>query len=353
MTFRAMRKFPHKNTFFQHFFEKIKTSATIWQTFVVSLQCKSQKPTIMADIERGPGLMSKYVWLIETIYRAKRISLKGINELWRENEDLSRGEDLPARTFNNWRYAIQDIFGLIIDNEKCGAYRYYIYNEDDITDNGLCSWMFSTFCVSNALSASQSIKDRIILENVPSGQLYLQSIVEAMKEGRELKITYYSFWNEEDYTFTVQPYCLKLFKQRWYMLGKSQISAEPRIYALDRIRQLVPTDNRFTMPTDWSAEEYFDGFFGIIADRSIEKELVKLKVTKDQAKYIRTLPMHSSQEETERNDEYSIFTYFLRPTYDFIHELLWNADTLEVLEPQWLRDDMAQNIRNMLKRYEK
>ena len=293
------------------------------------------------------NLVAKYVWLIETIHRAKRLSFKEINKRWNDNKKMSGGVDLPLRTFNNWRDAIREMFGLYIENERCGDYRYYIENEEDITNNGLRSWLYSTYCVGNALEGSQGLKGRILLEDVPSGQIYLHSIIDAMKENQVLNITYYSYWKEEEYNFNVQPYCVKLYRQRWYMVALSEGYDEPRIYALDRIRQLSTTDDTFKMPKDWSAEHYFDGCFGIIADRSIDKQIVKLRVTADQAKYFRDLPLHQSQEEIERSDDFSIFQYYLRPTFDYQQELLHNGDTVEVLEPQWLRDEMAERINEM------
>jgi len=133
--------------------------------------------------DRGQSLITKYVWVIATIYKAKKISFRELNLRWL-NDDISQGVDLPKRTFDNWRYVIWDMFGIEIANENRGAYRYYIENEEDITRNGLRSWLYDTFCVSNALANSQSIKDRILLEYVPSGQQYLQPIIEAMKENR-------------------------------------------------------------------------------------------------------------------------------------------------------------------------
>ena len=105
------------------------------------------------------------------------------------------------------------------------------------------------------------------------------------------------------------------------------------------------------MPKDWDAETYFDGCFGIIADRNIDIQPVKLKVSAGQANYIRDLMMHESQEEIERNEEYSIFTFYLRPTFDFIQELLWNGEDMEVLEPLWLRKEIAGKIKRMWNKY--
>lgn len=298
------------------------------------------------------NLVGKYVWLIETIYRAKKITFKEINERWKDNVEMSGGEDIPLRTFNNWRYAIQDMFGLFIENERCGDYRYYIENEEDISNNGLRSWIYSTYCVGNALAGSQSIKSRILLEDVPSGQVYLHAIIDAMKENRVLNITYKSFWSEKERTYNVQPLCIKLFRQRWYLVVRyDKPGYSPWVCALDRILLLEKTEETFTMPKEWDAEEYFDGFIGVLCYNDCNKETVKIKVSTSQANYLRSLKLHESQKEVERNEDYSIFTYYLRPTYDFIQELLWNGEEVEVLEPQWLRDEMRGRIERMLDLY--
>lgn len=308
----------------------------------------------MINNDRGQSLISKYVWVIETIYRRRKISFKELNELWLR-DDISRGVEIPKRTFDNWRYVIFDMFGIIISNENRGEYRYFIENEEDISKNGLRSWLYNTFCVSNALANSQSIKDRIILEYVPSGQEYLQPIIDAMKENRVLNITYYSYWKDEENTFDVQPFCVKLFRQRWYMVARSTYSyyyeQGPRTYSLDRITALHATEDTFEMPKNWSAERFFNGCFGIMADQSIEPQQVKLKVSASQANYIRDLKMHESQEEIERNEEYSIFTFYLRPEFDFQQELLWHGENIEVLEPLWLRKEIAKKIENMWDKY--
>ena len=309
----------------------------------------------MPNNDRGQSLITKYVWVIETIYKAKKISFKELNEKWLDDE-ISRGVDIPKRTFDNWKSVILDMFGIIIANEQCGEYRYYIENEEDISKNGLRSWLYNTLCVSNALANSQSIKDRIILEYVPSGQQHLQPIIDAMKGNRVLNITYHSYWKDEDNSFDIQPYCVKLFRQRWYLVARSTdpyfYEKGPMIYALDRIINLHQTEETFKMPKDWDAEAYFEGCFGVIVGHQAEAQDVKLKVTAGQANYIRDLKMHESQEEIERNEEYSIFTLHLRPTFDFIQELLWNGEDMEVLEPLWLRKEIAGKIKRMLSKYE-
>ena len=107
-----------------------------------------------------------------------------------------------------------------------------------------------------------------MFEYVPSGQQYLKTIVEAMKENRVLNMTYHSYWKDEENNYDVQPYCVKLFRQRWYMVAQSTdpyyYEKGPRVYALDRIKCLHATDEKFEMPKDWTAKDFFDGCFGTV-----------------------------------------------------------------------------------------
>lgn len=300
------------------------------------------------------NLINKYVWLVETIYRAGRITFEEINQKWLDEEMDDR--PIPLRTFHKWRIAAEEMFNINIECKRIGGYHYYIDNIDDFKSGKLRNWLFSTMAVSNLLLSSQSLKERILLEYVPSGQIYLQTIIEAMKENRVLNITYHSYWKDEEYNFDVEPFCVKLFKQRWYMVGLSTDEyfrkQGPKIYSLDRIHYMCKTDDTFTMPEDWNGEDFFAGCFGIIADQRIPYQTVKLKVTESQANYIRDLQLHESQQEIERNDEYSIFTYYLRPQYDFIQEILSNGEDMEVLEPLSLREEIAGIIKRMNNYYQ-
>ncbi|MBR6031498.1 MAG: WYL domain-containing protein [Bacteroidaceae bacterium] len=308
----------------------------------------------MINNDRGQTLINKYVWVIETIYRRRKVSFNELNELWLRDIDMSRGVEIPKRTFDHWKDAIWDMFGISIVNENRGEYRYYIENEEDIKKNGIRSWLYNTFCVSNALANSQSIKDRILLEYVPSGREHLQTVIGAMKENTVLNLTYYNYWKDEERSYDVQPYCVKLFRQRWYMIAKPDYDeGKLRIYSLDRIQKLRRTEKTFVMPKDWSAEAYFKDCFGIFASSEVKAERLLLKANASQANYIRDLELHESQEEVEQTDEYSIFRYWLRPQYDFIQEVLWNGSDVEVLEPLWLREEMTRIVGQMWKNYNK
>ncbi len=296
--------------------------------------------------------INKYVWLVKTLYRAKKITLKEINRKWTETE-LSEGEEIPRRTFHTWKNAVEEMFDLVILCDKSDGDRYYIENREVLEDDGLQRWLLNTMSVSNTLLDNKVLSDRILLENIPSGQGFLTTVMEAMKKNRLLGITYKGFWSESEHTFPVAPYCVKLFRQRWYMVGNSVYEDKIRIYSLDRVQEARLSEETFKYPKKFNPEHYFKGCFGIIRDEDCAIETVKIKVSTNQANYLRSLPLHTSQEEVERNDDYSVFTLQVRPNFDFQQELLWNGDALEVLEPLWLRKEMAAKIKQMGDNYKK
>ena len=296
------------------------------------------------------NLLNKYVWLVETIYKAKKISFKEINKCWLDN-DLSEGKEMSKRTFHEWRQAIEEMFGINIENETGGQYRYYIENADGLSNGSMRSWLFNTLTVSNLMMESVSIKDKILFEEIPDGEQYLPVILDALKKNLVLGMTYQSYSRDEANTFEVEPYCLKDFKQRWYLVARSPYYDKIMIYSLDRVKWLGLTEKSFKYPKSFIPEEFFEDSFGIIADTKVKIETVKLKVSAGQANYLRSLTLHQTQKEIERTDEYSIFTVRLRPTFDFRQEILSQGCDIEVLEPTWFRDEIAEISKHMWNKY--
>lgn len=294
----------------------------------------------------------KLVWVIETIRKANRISFEDLNRLWMDNVDLSSGEELLKRTFHKWKWSILETFGLIIECEKSAPYRYYIENVGELQRGSVENWLLNTISVSNSLIESKTIKDRIILEDIPSGTTYLSLILEAMQQNRCIHISYRTYWSEEDKKHYLMPLCVKLFRQRWYMVAQVWTSGERLTFCLDRIRDFRCSSHTFDYPKDFSPEEYFDGCIGV-ATEGVHAEDITLKVSSSQSNYLRDLPLHDSQQETEQYDSYSIFTLRARPTYDFKQELLWHGEEIEVLKPLWLRKEMAGIIKRMWNKYNK
>lgn len=137
--------------------------------------------------------LQKYTWLIDTIRRAGKISHKDLSDKWERNKDMSDERPLARATFNRWRDAILEQFGIIIDCQKRGGYLYFIANPEDIDEDNLKKWMLDSFAVGNLIGENLSLKDRIVIDEIPSGRYYLTTILEAMRENRVVRITYHPF----------------------------------------------------------------------------------------------------------------------------------------------------------------
>ena len=297
--------------------------------------------------------LQKYIWLIENIRRTGRISFNELSDRWERNKDLSDYRPLPRTTFNRWKDAIELLFGInICCQHTTRGYLYYIENPDEIDKHKVKKWMIDSFATGNLIGENLSLKDRILVEETPSGYDHLASILTAMKENKVLNITYRSFQNKESRTFDANPYCVKLFEKRWYVLTRREDRNAFFIYALDRIQHLDITDKSFSYPKDFSADEYFADYFGVVTAPNKKPERIVLRAYHAHKSYMESLPLHHSQRRIGGTDDYDDFELYLTPTYDFVMRLLHVGAMIEVRQPLSLRHTMKGWITDMAELYE-
>ncbi|MBD5342196.1 MAG: WYL domain-containing protein [Bacteroides sp.] len=295
--------------------------------------------------------LQKYTWLIDTIRRAGKISHKDLSDRWSRNKDFSDGRGLHRATFNRWRDAIYEQFGIMIDCQKVGGYLYYISNPEDIDENKLKKWMLDSFAVGNIIGENLSLKGRIMVDEIPSGHDYLTTILEAMKGNRIVNITYRPFKKSHGYTFSIEPYCVKLFENRWYVLAHNLGYGDNRLYGLDRIENIEVTAETFNLPMDFNAEVYFSTAYGIVVGTGEKPERIILRAKEGHKHYLKSLPLHHSQRLIVDDGEYADFELFLAPTYDFVMKLLQVGSKIEVIAPAHLRKTMKGWISDMYQLY--
>jgi hypothetical protein len=291
-------------------------------------------------------IFQQYIWLVNTLRQYKRLSLEEISDLWVKDQVIG-GSPLTRASFIRHKDAILNMFGIIIECDLDRGYKYYIANPEVLDDESIERWMLSTLTVSTVLSDSVSLRERILLENVPAGEEYLQTIIQAIKTNRRLLITYQRFGNES-YEKIISPYALKLFHQRWYLLAFT--GRHYATYSLDRMLAVSLTDETFEMPDDFSPQDYFSEYFGVLTDET-PLEHVVIRAYGRTPDYLRTLPLHATQRELSQTDEYTDFSIDIRPTPDFIGQLLNHADGIEVLEPAAFRLKIREIIEKTLNRY--
>jgi hypothetical protein len=293
----------------------------------------------------------EYIWLVNTIYRARAITLAEINEKWLQTE-MSEGVPLSRTTFHRHRIAIEEIFGLYIDCDKKRGNKYFIGNREVLEEDSVQNWMLSTMSVGNILSESHSLHNRILLENVPSGGEMLQQIIKAMKEYKKISIKYRRYGGHATRTFELEPYCVKLFVQRWYLLGHFA-DRGMAIFSLDRILEIKTSNEKFKFDEDFDAASYFSDCFGVMTDENSESEKVLIRAYGYEPYYLRDLPLHHSQREIHSAEEYSDFELRLKITSDFKSKLLSRGEWIEILEPKSLAEEIVEWHQKAINRYKK
>lgn len=293
-------------------------------------------------------LFECYIWLIDTIARGP-ISREMINEKWAHSSVNDYKQDyIPESNFHRWKNTIELLFDIQI---KCNSNNeYYIEEAADLRGANMRTRMLNLISINSLLKDCKELNRQILFEPVPAGEQFLAPIIEALRDKHAIQMTYQSFDKTHPSTFVVEPYCLKMFKQRWYLLAYSPDMDRKLVYALDRMHEVEITKQKYELPNDFDAEFYFRNTYGVSFAEE-QPEEVKISISAGQANYLRTLPLHPSQKEEERNEEYSVFSYYVVPTFEFCQELYQYGSDVEVLAPEKLRQEFARDAAKTNKIY--
>jgi len=311
--------------------------------------------------------LRRHIWILSELYQhPKGLTYKEFAERWERSSQNVLGTSLPKRTFADCLRAIEETFDIDISSDARNGYRYRIVQRDWLENDRVKDWLLSAFAVNGLLQDSRGLRERVMFEEIPSGNDYLLEVLKAMRENRVLAVTYQDYFDKEPRDILLEPYCVRVFRQRWYVIGvmenepkgdePTELTNQGRIrrYALDRVMTLEQTDATFKMPQDFSVDDYFADAFGIIVEpEEYDVETIRMKVydINHRREYLRSLPLHHSQRETEQAADYSIFEVHLTPTYDFIQIVLAMGDEVEVLTPEYVRQEVKRRVQEMYQRY--
>lgn len=291
--------------------------------------------------------LTRYVWLLDTIKRYGRITREELNNAWLRSSH-SDGKPIQRRTFLNYRNAIERLFNVNIVCDP-STYEYYIEKDND-HNRSVTDWLLDSTVTSNLITSAHDISDKIFLEEVPSAREHLSAVIDALRDSVALRFDYHPYTRSLPTTGVVlEPYFIKVFRQRWYVVGRHTKEDRIKTYALDRISNMEQLTEKFTPPADFSPSDYFSDAFGIVVDKSQPRKIT-IKTDSTRAKYFRALPLHHSQDEMI-TDNYSIFTYHMRITRDLVSELLSYGSEVEVLAPVELRTMMRSELEKALSPY--
>ena len=295
--------------------------------------------------------INRYVWLINTLMQRKSLTFKEICDLW-DRSSLTDGKALAVRTFHQHREAIAELFGVEIVCDT-NTYKYSIAQPEELKNNSAQQWLFNSFAISNTIEAGRNMKDRILFEEIPSGAEFAQTVVDAMQQNRVLFVDYKPFQGEK-FELYLQPYAMRVYNQRWYVVGRFKESGKIRNIALDRILRMEITDEEFSLPEDFDASDYYAHSVGIFVNEAIKPQRVVLRTYGVSTEYMRSVPLHHSQREIATNgNESSDFEYHLNLTPELTSKLLSKGDWLEVLEPKELREKVKEQAQAIADLYRK
>jgi len=291
----------------------------------------------------------------ETIIRHKIIiqKLRSRALTFEELSDRILQEDsgikFSKRTFQRDIIEILDLYGIEIKFNRSNQ-NYEIRSE--ITDD-YSQRMFEALDIFQALNFNNTTHSFIQFDTrKPKGTEHLNGLLHSIQNRFQIKINYRKFWEEEAEQRIIEPYLLKEFKARWYVIAFDLEKKDLRIFGLDRIINFRILETKFQFPVKKDVKKYFEDCFGIISPNNRKPEKIKLLFTENQGKYIKTMPLHSSQKITEIIDDKMTVELNLIPSYDFEMELLSQGEFVKVLEPKSLAENLKNRMENMIKVYE-
>ena len=293
----------------------------------------------------------RYIWLIDTIDKSRiPLDFEHIVKLWQASPYAYMG-GLSIRTFHEHRKGIKEMFDIDIACDKSSLFTYYIKNPEVLKKNTYAQMLLRKYSVPQDFSTFSMMRDRIILEDIPHGTAYFDAIVEAMRSNTEVVIDYQRYEGQLE-TLTLQPYALKVYNRRWYVLGYIKEKEAIRHLALERFINFHATNIQFDFPKDFISRKYYDNVVGIYVNDQLPLEKIKIRVYGVEVEYLRMLPLHKSQCEVKsKYGEYAEFTYRVCLTPDLKSKLLALGSHVEVLEPLEYREKIMSEIKDAMNRY--
>ncbi len=291
----------------------------------------------------------RYLFIIGKLRNSRRATFNDIHSYLRQESDILGDRlTISKRTFQRYLWEIRSLFNIDIQCDK--DYYYYIAGDVEESFNHRVMEAFDVF---NSLTQARKISQYIIPEKRrPQGTEHLQSLLKAISKRYPLEFSYQKHWEDAPSRRKVKPLGLKEFKGRWYLLAEDQQDSIIKSFGLDRIKELEVGTKEFRQTVQFDPDALFSHSFGITNPTGQEPEEVILSCDHVQGNYIKSYPLHSSQEVVGENEEEIQIKVKLRITHDFKMELLSYGEKLKVLSPQSLRIDIRETYLQALKNYE-
>ena len=294
-----------------------------------------------------------YCWLISILER-KHLTFDEIATEWKDANANPFGEELQLRTFHRYRAAILSQFGINVECDKSDGYRYYI-KRDPVEDDEVTEWLLSSMRLSS-LGDMLKYHNKVMLDTPPYNTEYLDDILAAIDKQYLLKFKYVSAFGAES-DMVIQPAFVRYFKQRWYVIGVNEKQLV-RCLPFDRISFLKVICEKHPMSKEMkkflTPEKYYEDCYGIYRMEDVPVENIRIRAFYPEYNLIEEVPLHESQQKVKESKDgmYREYTLTVRPSRDFLQELLWHGRNIVVLKPECLRQEMIGILKDMMESYE-
>ena len=294
-----------------------------------------------------------YGWLIALLER-KHLTFEEIANEWRDASANSFEDELQLRTFHRYRQAIQSQFGISVECDKSDGYRYYVKRDavecDDVTE-----WMLSSLRLAS-LGDMLRYHNKVMLDTPPYNTEYLDDVLAAIDKQYLLKFKYVSGFGAES-DMVLAPAFVRYYKQRWYVIGVKE-DEKVRVLPFDRISFLKVICEKHPMSKEMkkflTPEKYYEDCYGIYRMEDVPVENIRIRAFYPEYNLIEEVPLHESQQKVKESEDgmYREYTLTIRPSRDFLQELLWHGRNIIVLKPDSLRQEMIGILKDMQESYE-
>ena len=294
-----------------------------------------------------------YCWLIARLEQ-RHLTFEEIANEWRDANANPFGEELQLRTFHRYRAAILSQFGINVECDKSDGYRYYV-KRDPVEDDEVTEWLLSSMRLSS-LGDMLKYHNKVMLDTPPYNTEYLDDILAAIDKQYLLKFKYVSAFGAES-DMIIQPAFVRYYKQRWYVIGVKEEKLV-RCLPFDRISFLKVICEKHPMSKEMkkflTPERYYEDCYGIYRMEDVPVENIRIRAFYPEYNLIEEVPLHESQQKVKESKDgmYREYTLTVRPSRDFLQELLWHGRNLVVLKPVSLKQQMIGIIKDMQESYE-
>ncbi|MCF6365061.1 MAG: WYL domain-containing protein [Bacteroidales bacterium] len=289
----------------------------------------------------------RYQFIIEKLQRVKAIYEEIEQFLTDKFEMLGYEFNYSLRTFQRDKNDIENIFGIEIKYDR--SEKVYFINENEMSESAKI--LSDAFTLSASLQLYDNFSEFISLEKNNFGKRGMfYDIAEAVKNQNLIKLWYQKFYEKEHTEYRLEPLALKEFEKRWYLIARKMPAAELRTFSFDRIIHYEILKSKFK-ERNFNLTEYFKNFYGIITDETTPFEEVILSFDAFQGNYIKSLPLHGSQEIIKNTEDELVIKLKLHITFDFKQKLLSFGSSMKVLKPDFLRDKIKNEFLKAIDEY--